>query len=82
MLDHLTGADVAGASEADLAPLARAVVRTFAAAGGGAEGLVALARSAVASLTETLLELAAAPPERGRAEGRRAELDALREALA
>jgi small GTP-binding protein len=71
-----------GAGEEDLAPLARAVVRTFAAAGGRAEALVPLTRSAITSLVEHLQELAVAPPERGRAEGRVAELEALHAALA
>jgi small GTP-binding protein len=74
--------EVEGASEHDLVPLSRAVVRTFASAGGKPEALVALTRSAVASLVERLLDLAVAPPERGRAEGRAAELEAIREALA
>jgi small GTP-binding protein len=71
----------AGATEHDLAPMARAVVRTFAAAGGRADALVPLTRSAIASLVEHLQELAVAPPERGRAEGRVAELEALLAAL-
>ena len=72
---------VAGASEADLLPLAKAVVRTFAATGGKPESLVPLTRSAVSSLVEHLLELATAPPERGRAEGRVIELEAIAEAM-
>lgn len=72
---------VQGANEADLLPLAKAVVRTFAATGGRPEALVPLTRSAVASLVEHLLELAVAPPERGRAEGRVTELEAIAEAL-
>jgi small GTP-binding protein len=71
-----------GAAERDLAPIARAVVRTFAAAGGRAEALVPLTRAAIASLVEHLQELAVAPPERGRAEGRVAEFEALLAALA
>jgi hypothetical protein len=61
--------------------MSRAVVRTFAAAGGKADALVPLTRSAIASLVEHLQELAVAPPERGRAEGRVAELEALLAAL-
>ena len=62
--------------------MVRAVVRTFAATGGRADALLPLTRSAVTSLVEHLLELAAAPPERGRAEGRVAELEAIGSALA
>lgn len=76
------GADTPGATEEDLGPMVRAVVRTFAAAGGRSDALVPLTRSAIASLVELLLELAAAPPERGRAEGRVAELEAIGAALA
>lgn len=76
------GADTPGATEDDLGPMVRAVVRTFAASGGRADTLVPLTRSAVSSLVEHLLELAAAPPERGRAEGRVAELEAIGSALA
>jgi small GTP-binding protein len=76
------GADTPGATQDDLAPMVRAVVRTFAASGGRADALVPLTRSAIASLVEYLLELAAAPPERGRAEGRVAELEATLAALA
>jgi hypothetical protein len=76
------GAPVAGATEDDLMPLSRAVVRAFAAAGGGADALLPLTRSAIASLVEHLLDLAVVPPERGRAEGRVAELEAIRDALA
>jgi hypothetical protein len=71
-----------GATEEDLLPLCRAVVRTFAATGGRSGALVPLTRSAIASLVEHLLELAAAPPERGRAEGQVAELEAIGAALA
>jgi small GTP-binding protein len=76
------GADTPGATEEDLGPMVRAVVRTFAASGGRAGALVPLTRSAIATLVEHLLELAAAPPERGRAEGRVAELEAIGAALA
>ena len=76
------GSDTPGATEEDLAPMCRAVVRTFAATGGRSTALVPLTRSAIASLVEHLLELAAAPPERGRAEGRVAELEAIGVALA
>ena len=76
------GADTPGATENDLGPMVRAVVRTFAASGGRSDALVPLTRSAIASLVEHLLELAAAPPERGRAEGRVAELEAIGAALA
>jgi small GTP-binding protein len=76
------GADTPGATEDDLAPMVRAVVRTFAASGGRADTLVPLTRSAIASLVEHLVDLAAAPPERGRAEGRVAELEAIGSALA
>lgn len=76
------GADTPGATEADIAPMVRAVVRTFAASGGRADTLVPLTRSAISSLVEHLLELASAPPERGRAEGRVAELEAIGAALA
>jgi GTP-binding protein EngB required for normal cell division len=74
-------AEVAGATQADLMPVVRAVVRAFAASGGRAEALVPLTRSAVASLVEHLLELAVAPPDRGRAEGRAFELEAIAAAL-
>jgi small GTP-binding protein len=76
------GADTPGATEEDLAPMVRAVVRTFAASGGRADALIPLTRSAIATLGEHLLELAAAPPERGRLEGRVAELEATLAALA
>jgi len=76
------GADTPGATEDDLGPMVRAVVRTFAASGGRSDALVPLTRSAIASLVEHLIELAAAPPERGRAEGRVAELEAIGRALA
>jgi hypothetical protein len=62
--------------------MVRAVVRTFAATGGRSDALVPLTRSAIASLVEHLLELAAAPPSQGKAEGRVAELVALGAALA
>jgi cellulose synthase operon protein C len=75
------GRDTPGATEEDLGPLCRAVVRTFAASGGRSAALVPLTRSAIASLVEHLLELAASPPERGRAEGRVAELEAILTAL-
>lgn len=75
-------ASLAGdASERDFAQLARALVRTFAATGGRADGIVALTRSAVSSLVEHLTELAVAPEERGAAEGRVAELEAIARAL-
>jgi small GTP-binding protein len=73
--------DVSGASEAELQPLCRALVRTFAATGGTPGDLVPLGRSAVASLTERMMELAARVPERGRSEGRVAELEAIRTAF-
>jgi hypothetical protein len=76
------GVDTPGATEDDLGSMVRAVVRTFAATGGRADALLPLTRSAVTSLVEHLLELAAAPPERGRAEGRVAELEAIGSALA
>ena len=76
------GADTPGATEEDLVPMVRAVVRTFAAAGGRSDALVPLTRSAIASLVEHLLSLAAAVPARGRAEGRVAELEAIGAALA
>ncbi len=76
------GSDTPGVTEEDLGPLCRAVVRTFAASGGKSSVLVPLTRSAIASVVEHLLELAAAPPERGRAEGRVAELEAIGVALA
>ena len=76
------GADTPGMTEEDLGPLCRAVVRTFAASGGRSTALVPLTRSAIASVVEHLLELAASPPERGRAEGRVAELEAISLALA
>jgi hypothetical protein len=75
------GADTPGATEEDFGPMVRAVVRTFAAAGGRAESLVPLTRSAIASVVEHLLELSAGAPERGRAEGRVAELEAIAAAL-
>ncbi len=73
--------DVEGAREEDLVPVVHALVRTFAATGGRSDALLPLTRSAIASLVEHLLELAAAPPERGRAEGRVAELEAVIRAL-
>jgi hypothetical protein len=73
--------DVPGASPEDLAPLVRAVVRTFAAAGGKPDALVALTRCAVTSLVEHLLDLAVAPPEGGRAAGRVVELEAIGRSL-
>ena len=76
------GADTPGATEEDLGPMVRAVVRTFAASGGRSDALVPLTRSAIASLVEHLLSLAAAVPERGQAEGRVAELEAIGAALA
>jgi hypothetical protein len=48
---------------------------------GKADALVPLTRSAIASLVEHLLELAVAPPERGKAEGRVSELEAFVSAL-
>ena len=73
--------EVAGASAEDLMPVVQAAVRTFAATGGRSDALLPLTRSAVASLVEHLLELAASPPERGRAEGLVAELEAISRAL-
>ncbi len=73
--------DVDGARAEDLMPVVHAAVRTFAASNGRADALLPLTRSAVASLVEHLLDLAAAPPERGRAEGRVAELEAVLRAL-
>lgn len=74
-------ADIHGARAEDLMPVVHAAVRTFAASNGKADALLPLTRSAVASLVEHLLELAAATPERGRAEGRVAELEAVLRAL-
>lgn len=76
------GNDTPGATEDDLGPIVRAVVRTFAASGGRADTLAALTRSAIEALVEHLLGLAAAPAERGRDEGRVAELEAIGAALA
>lgn len=76
-----TTADVEGAREADLAPIARTVTRAFAAAGGRPASVLPLTRAAVASLVEHLMELAVAPPERGAAGGRVAELEAIAAAL-
>lgn len=76
-----SSADTPGAGVPDLLPIVHAAVRTFAASGGRADALLPLTRSAVASLVEHLLDLAAAPPERGRAEGRVAELEAVLRAL-
>ncbi|MBX3214574.1 MAG: dynamin family protein [Labilithrix sp.] len=73
--------DIEGARADDLMPVVHAAVRTFAAANGQADALFPLTRSAVASLVEHLLELAAAPPERAAAEGRVAELEAVLRAL-
>lgn len=75
-------APVVGATETELLPLVRSLVRTFAASGGRADALQPLTRSAVASLSEKLLDLAVSPPDRGRAEGRVAELEAITNALA
>ena len=74
-------ADVEGAHAEDLLPVVHAAVWTFAAAGGRADALLPLTRSAIASLVEHLTELAGAPPERGRAEGRVTELEAVLRAL-
>ena len=74
-------ADVGGATAADLTPLVQIAVRTFAATGGRSDALVPLTRSAVASLVEHLLDLAAGTPERGRAEGLVAELEAMHACL-
>ncbi len=75
-------ADVAGARIDDLMPIVHAVVRTFAAGNGRADALLPLTRSAISSLVEHLLDLAReAPPDRGRAEGRAFELEALGRAL-
>lgn len=76
-----TAQDVVGARAQDLLPLVRAAIRTFAAAGGRADSLLPLTRSAVVSLVEHLGDLAGAPPERGRAEGRATELEAILRAL-
>jgi hypothetical protein len=73
--------DIAGSTPADLLPLVRAVVRTFAATNGSPVALLPLTRGAVASLVVLLLELAVAPPDTGRAEGRVAELQAIERAL-
>lgn len=73
--------DIDGARVEDLMPIVRASIRTFAASGGRSDALLPLTRSAIASLVEQLLDLAAAPPERGRAEGRVAELEAVLRAL-
>lgn len=73
--------DIDGARAEDLIPVVHAAVRTFAASNGKADALLPLTRSAIASLVEHLLDLAAAAPERGRAEGRVAELEAVLRAL-
>ncbi|OJY29451.1 MAG: hypothetical protein BGO98_47210 [Myxococcales bacterium 68-20] len=73
--------DIDGARAEDLMPVVHAAVRTFAASNGKADALLPLTRSAIASLVEHLLDLAAAAPERGRAEGRVAELEAVLRAL-
>jgi small GTP-binding protein len=73
--------DIEGARAEDLMPVVHAAVRTFAATNGRADALLPLTRSAVASLVEHLLDLAATPPDRGRAEGLVAELDAIARAL-
>lgn len=75
------GDAVPGATEADLLPLCRALVRTFAATGGRPDGLLPLGRSAVTSLVERMMDLSAQVPEQGRTEGRVAELEALVAAL-
>ena len=59
-----------------------AAVRTFAATNGKADQLLPLTRSAIASLVEHLLDLAAVPVAQGHAEGRVAELEAFERALA
>ncbi|MCL2778021.1 MAG: dynamin family protein [Polyangiaceae bacterium] len=69
------------ASESDLLPLSRVLVRTFAGAGGRPEAIVRLGSSAVASLSEHLLDKAALPPPAGIAAMRVAELSATKEAL-
>jgi small GTP-binding protein len=73
--------DVEGASAEDLRPIVHAAIRTFASAGGRADALLPLTRSAIASLVEHLSDLAGGPPERGRAEGRVTELEAILVAL-
>lgn len=75
-------APLEGAAEHDWRAIAQALVRTFTLAGGTGAELRPLAESAVASLADRLLELAVAPPDRGRAEGRAAELEAIGQALA
>ena len=75
-------ADVEGATALDLTPLVQIAVRTFAAMGGRSDALVPLTRSAVASLVEHMLDLAAGTTEGGRAEGLVAELEAIHGCLA
>lgn len=67
---------------AELLPLTRAVVRTFAATGGRPDALLPLTRSAVSAMVELFAERAVddTPPHAAR--GRVAELEALRDALA
>ncbi|MBX3230080.1 MAG: dynamin family protein [Labilithrix sp.] len=76
-----TSTPVEGARADDLLPVVHAAVRTFAATNGKADALLPLTRSAIASLVEHLMDLAAAPPIRGQAEGRVAELEAFLKAL-
>jgi len=76
------GDDTPGATMNDLLPLCRAVVRAFAAAGGRADSILPLTRTAIASVVEHLLDLSATVPERADAEGRVAELEAIAHALA
>ncbi len=73
--------DVAGATAEDLMPMVHTAVRTFAATNGRADALLPLTRSAVASLVEHLLALAAESPPRGHAEGLVTELEAIARAL-
>jgi small GTP-binding protein len=72
-------------SEAELAPLARALVRSYAACSDDAPGedaLLALARGALATLVERLAAQGIPPASKATEAGRMAELAALAEALA
>jgi small GTP-binding protein len=72
-------------NEAELAPLARALVRSFASSTTGTptdDAVAALARSAVATLVEKLAAHGIPPAAKATEAGRMAELAALAEALA
>ncbi|HEY2512492.1 MAG TPA: hypothetical protein VGI39_16610, partial [Polyangiaceae bacterium] len=74
-------ADGTGIAPADLTPLARASIRTFAGLATPDTPLTPLARSAIASLVEHLIAAAATPPPPRRATGLVGELGAFASVL-